>query len=199
MRDGTQRRRPLFPDRIVDPSQLPFVRGRRRGRLPHLEKEGCSYFVTFCVRGSERRRRRPGVAPEDVAWSSEPWRGRWRPLEDQRVAAAVEAALLRHQGERYLLSAWCVMPDHVHAVVTPLPPWTLGQVLQRWKSFTAHEANRILGRRGGFWQEESFDHLIRNRESFERFVAYVEGNPVAAGLCTRPEDWPYSSARAAAG
>ena len=63
------------------------------------------------------------------------------------------------------------------------------------KSFTAHEANKILGRTGKrFWQEESFDHWIRKAEEFERTANYIEWNPVSAGLVRRPEDWPWSSA-----
>jgi hypothetical protein len=63
------------------------------------------------------------------------------------------------------------------------------------KGSTAREANRILGRTGmRFWQEESFDHWIRNAEETRRVRTYIEGNPVAAGLVQKPEEWTWSSA-----
>jgi len=63
------------------------------------------------------------------------------------------------------------------------------------KGYTAREANRILGRTGQhFWQEESFDHWSRDEDEFFRIIAYIENNPVKAGLVTRPEDWQWSSA-----
>lgn len=116
-------------------------------------------------------------------------------LSLQRVARLVEDALLHFHGERYALHAWCVMPDHVHVLVTPLHDWSLERILHSWKSFTANEVNRMLHRKGTFWQPESFDHLVRSNEAFESFVAYIEANPVAAGLCSDPSAWQFSSAR----
>ena len=63
------------------------------------------------------------------------------------------------------------------------------------KGVTAREANKALQRTGQrFWQEESFDHWVRSEGSFDRIVLYIENNPVRAGLVTKPEDWPWSSA-----
>ena len=46
-----------------------------------------------------------------------------------------------------------------------------------------------------FWQDESFDRLVRNDTEFERIVEYIERNPVMAGLAATPEEFPWSSAR----
>ena len=116
-------------------------------------------------------------------------------MGDHQLAAIVEGSLLHFQGERYALSAWCVMPNHVHVVVTPFSDHSLSRILHSWKSFSAHEINRLLGNTGSVWEEESFDHLVRNERELERFVHYTESNPVTAGLCERPEDWKFSSAR----
>jgi putative transposase len=63
------------------------------------------------------------------------------------------------------------------------------------KGFTAHEANRILGLSGQpFWQDESYDHLVRSDAEFERIRAYIENNPVKAGLVAAAESWQWSSA-----
>ena len=46
-----------------------------------------------------------------------------------------------------------------------------------------------------FWQDESYDHLVRDDEEFQRIVRYIEWNPVKAGFVTCPEEFPWSSAR----
>ena len=112
-----------------------------------------------------------------------------------RIARVVEDSLLHFEGQRYALHAWCVMPDHVHVLVTPFEDRPLNTILHSWKSFTANEVNKMLHRAGALWQPESFDHLVRSPEAFERFAAYIESNPVAAGLCSDPSAWQFSSAR----
>ena len=187
---------------LQDPRSLPYTPGRSRGKLPHLVKPGCTYFVTFCLQPSHRahvqRRSDPAFIsdPDDVARMSEPSTVPVVPLLGlPRVARFVEDALLHFQGQRYGLHAWCVMPDHVHVLVTPFEDRPLGEILHSWKSFTANEVNRMLHRAGVLWQRESFDHLVRSPEAFQKFLVYIEANPVAAGLCTDPSTWQFSSAR----
>ncbi len=103
---------------------------------------------------------------------------------------------LRHfDAERYRLLAWCVMPNHVHTLVEMMVGFPLEDVVHSWKSYTAHEINRILGRRGRVWQPEGFDRYIRDEKHFNRVIGYIEDNPVSAGLVRSAEDWPWSSTR----
>jgi REP element-mobilizing transposase RayT len=188
---------------LVDPRTVPFTFGRMRGVHPHLYKDGCTYFVTFCLSDTvpaklERRRHteEENRDPEDLAACSEPVLDRGSMLlRDPRMAAIVEDALRHFQGTRYGLHAWVVMPNHVHAVLSPFEGRVLSEILHSWKSFTASAINRRAARTGKLWQHESFDHLVRNQECLVRFIAYTEDNPVVARLCRRPEDWPFSSAR----
>jgi putative transposase len=85
------------------------------------------------------------------------------------------------------------MPNHVHLLILPQVPVP---VLMRWlKGSTARSANRILGRTGQpFWQDESYDHYLRSSTPIERTIAYIEGNPVSAGLVDSAECWRWSSA-----
>ena len=108
-------------------------------------------------------------------------------MKDPRVAQLVRDALLHFDGQRYDLLAWCVMPNHVHAVVEPRPGHDLSNILHSWKSFTSNQANQVLGRTGTFWQAESFDHLIRDAEDFDRALHYTLDNPKQAGL----KDWQW--------
>ena len=104
-------------------------------------------------------------------------------------------ALKFFDGERYELRAWVVMPNHVHVVVWPMPPNTLSEILHSWKSFTAHEINKLLpGKVVPFWQRESYDHLIRDDDDLRRCCQYTLMNPVNAGLCAEGHLWPWTNA-----
>lgn len=115
-------------------------------------------------------------------------------LRDHRVAKLVEDSLLFHHGKKYWLYAWVIMPNHLHFLVTPLQNVELREIAHSIKSYTAHEANKLLNRRGQFWQHESFDRYIRNRKHFVSVIRYIENNPVKAGLCARAAEWRFSSA-----
>lgn len=120
-------------------------------------------------------------------------------LRDERIARLLEDSLLRFDGRRYHLLAWCVMLNHVHVLIETVEPWPLAGVIHSWKSYTAHEANRVLDRQGEFWQREYHDRYIRNSEHHLAAVRYIERNPVKAGLVERPDEWLWSSAKFRAG
>lgn len=115
-------------------------------------------------------------------------------LARPEIGAIVQNALLHFDADRDCLHAWCVMPNHVHVLATPLEGASLSSLVHSWKSFTAHAINAALGRQGTLWFEEYFDRAIRDDEHFWTAKAYIEENPVKAGLCVSPEDWPFSSA-----
>jgi REP element-mobilizing transposase RayT len=96
----------------------------------------------------------------------------------------------------YDLGAHVVMSNHVHVLLFPhVPP---PRLLRALKGATAREANLVLGRTGEpFWQGESYDHWVRNERELGRIAAYIENNPVKAGLVARAEDHPWSSAASA--
>jgi REP element-mobilizing transposase RayT len=116
-------------------------------------------------------------------------------LRDTRIAEMVQESLLHFDGERYRLSAWAVMPNHVHLLLTPINLWPLSKIMKLFKSYTSHEANRILDRRGQFWMEDYFDRYVRNARHFTNAIRYIESNPVKAGLSEAASDWRFSSAR----
>lgn len=124
-------------------------------------------------------------------------------LAKPEVANLVEDALLRRYAELYRLWSYVVMVNHLHLLIRPKPLQAgskdsfvpLKTITKSIKGYTAREANRILQRTGEhFWQQESFDHWARDEEEFFRIVAYIENNPVKAGLVRHPEDWMWSSA-----
>lgn len=115
-------------------------------------------------------------------------------LKDDRLAQMVQRTLLKDDGKKYRLSAWVVMPNHIHLLSTRFESYTLAEIMQSFKSITAHKANRTLRRSGEFWMPDYFDRWIRNAKHYKKTVEYIENNPVKAGLCLKPSDWPYSSA-----
>jgi type I restriction enzyme R subunit len=124
-------------------------------------------------------------------------------LRKPQLAKVVVDTLKHFDGQRYELIAWVVMPSHFHWLFRPLDAWaaTLLEeqaprevIMQSVKCYTARRCNEFLGRKGPFWQQESFDHCVRGEQELERIFDYIEYNPVKAGLCLRAEDWPYSSA-----
>jgi REP element-mobilizing transposase RayT len=89
------------------------------------------------------------------------------------------------------LHGWVVMPNHVHVLLTPLVP--VSKLTQSLKRYTAAEANRMLGIRGTFWQDESYDRVVRDGEEFGRVWRYVVMNPVKAGLVREFREYQWSS------
>jgi putative DNA methylase len=115
-------------------------------------------------------------------------------LKELGIARIVQESLLKFDSVRYSLFSWVVMPNHSHFLLTRFEDWKLEQIMHTHKSYTAHEANKYLSRTGKFWMDEYFDRYIRNTEHFQNTVRYIENNPVKAGLCSKPSDWPFSSA-----
>ena len=132
-------------------------------------------------------------------------------LTNQCIATIVRDNLYHHAGTKYSLWAYVIMPNHVHVLLKPDEVWEkrfevdgsgraqyergpLSAILHSLRSYTAREANKILGRRGKFWQGEAFDHWVRDNNEFERIIYYIEHNPVKAGLVSHPEYWCFSSA-----
>jgi REP element-mobilizing transposase RayT len=115
-------------------------------------------------------------------------------LREPEIARVIQETLFRFDPERYRLLAWCIMPNHVHALIETKAGFPLPGILHSWKSYTSSQANKLLRRRGDFWQREYFDRFIRNAEHYRNVVVYIEENPVKARLAKLKTEWPWSSA-----
>ncbi len=87
--------------------------------------------------------------------------------------------------------AYCVMPDHVHLVVSPSPSCDIVQFVGAFKNLAQRAAWR-LGVRGAFWQRSFWDHFVRSDEDLNAVIAYVLNNPVRAGLADTPEAYRFA-------
>ena len=119
-------------------------------------------------------------------------------LREPQIANLVVESIHYRDGEVYDLDAFCVMPNHLHLVFTPLRRaeedgyYALQAIMHSLKRHTARQANLLLRRQGAFWQQESYDHVVRDEAEWERIIIYVLNNPVKAGLVTRWTDWPWT-------
>ena len=116
------------------------------------------------------------------------------PLRDVAHAEILETALFHGVGFEYELFAWVIMPNHVHALIAPTAGIRLADIVQAWKSWSAKAINRRRGGSGAVWQREYFDRYIRDERHFAAACAYIEENPVKAGLAAKPGDWRFGSA-----
>ena len=183
---------------------------RQGAYLPHWTRGGAVYAVNFRLADSlpasvvktweferedivktARQMNRPLTASEEMRLDKlfsekverylDQGRGACWMLKGE-VATTVQNALRHFDEERYRLHAWCIMPNHVHAILQPHGGFELPDILHSWKSFSSRRANRALARTGKFWQPEYYDHLIRDENDFDCQVEYVLANPSRAGL-----------------
>lgn len=135
-------------------------------------------------------------------------------LRRPEVAEIVQNALHYYDHTKYDLLAHSIMPNHVHVVFidvrrvsrpdasdepgareldeTGVPSYVITDTLGSIKKYTARRANRILGRSGAFWQDESYDHVVQTQDELDRTINYVLNNPVKAGLVQSWEEWPWT-------
>jgi REP element-mobilizing transposase RayT len=184
---------------------------RKRGRLPHWHVPNGLYFITYRLAGSLPRHIEDEIASlrsSLVIARERDFDGKdarliereifkiteaqlhmsggecW--LRNNEVAQTVAASFEHRDGHEYDMLAYAVMPNHVH-LVCRLKAKELASVMKTWKSYTAHAANKILGRSGVFWQSDYFDVLMRDSDQLQRTIQYVLDNPATAGL----KEWPH--------
>lgn len=181
---------------------------KARRHLPHWEQKGVTQFVTFRQADAIAQEKLDLWNAEREAWlrdHAQPWDSEteelYHRLFSERLetwldqgagscvlaredaARLVENAMQHFDGERYVLDAYVVMPNHVHVLLKPLGEHTLSDIMHSWKSFTSREIKKAceLGD-GPFWQAERFDHALRSEASLETKRTYIRENPRKAKL-----------------
>jgi len=133
-----------------------------RRRLPHMQHKGSMYFTD----SNTSDRQELSDEERDIVFSS----------------------IKFLDGKKYDLEAAVVMPDHFHLLMSPLPKgkgvYSLSEIFHSIKSFSSHQIDR-----GTLWQDENYDHLIRNEADYLEKFRYLVDNPVVAGLVEKAEDY----------
>jgi len=183
-------------------------RGRySRGYLPHIDAGRTTQYITFrladSLPASLVAEWKSELAPKQEAKRKKELYSRIEKhldrghgsliLKNPRAGLIVHEAIQFYGGKKYDLHAWCVMPNHVHMLVTPLDGFTLTSIVRPLKSYTAKHIHDALGGEGRLWQPDFFDRLIRDGDHFDKVAKYIEWNPVKARLCDDPSLWPFTS------
>ena len=116
-------------------------------------------------------------------------------LNRRRLPPGARTLALRHALHEHGAALWMrvavVMPDHVHLIFSILGSLALPDIMRGIKGVSSRRINQLLGGKGPLWQDESFDHVVRNYEWSQRKVDYVCDNPVRAGIVRSPDDYPW--------
>jgi REP element-mobilizing transposase RayT len=184
--------------------QKGFRGWNERGYLPHRDSPGLTQFITYhladafptellgeweaLLKIEENRERRKKLEEYLDKGRGKGW------LRQSQVADLCDAKIRAFDGVDYELKAWCLMPNHVHVLVT-VTSVPMAEFVKEWKGGSAVECNKLLRCRGAFWAEDYWDTYMRDEEQERRCVRYIENNPVKARLVATAKDWRWSSAR----
>jgi REP element-mobilizing transposase RayT len=188
------------------PASWPASNWRSRGYIPHFDQPGLIQSITFrlydtvlealvdqwkielawiaklpATDSMQIALKKRIEAYEDIGYGV-----CW--LRHESIASIAQHALVHFDGKRYRIISWCIMPNHIHGVIEMLEGYPVSEIVHSWKSYIAHEANKILHRSGRFWFREYHDRYIRNADHLVNAVKYVENNPVKAGLALAKEE-----------
>lgn len=175
--------------------------------LPHWRQQGATYFVTFRLADALPREtlhylkrllaewERTHPAPRnnddweahahDLFRQEEAWLDAGHGsciFREPQFATEMADAILHFQEQRYLASAWVIMPNHCHLVIQPFDDWELEAILQGMKGTVARRVNLITGGTGSLWQQESYDRIVRDEEHLWQVVQYIGRNPQRSAL-----------------
>jgi REP element-mobilizing transposase RayT len=165
----------------------------RRRNLPHLERRGASYFVTWRLFGTLPSEilqvfKVRDFKKYDAYLDSDRSGDRW--LKQAECASIVKDVIL-DQHDRAFIDCFTIMPNHVHLLFEPHDETTLRAIMKRIKQISSFKCLKITGSSPPFWEEENYDHILRENER-ARVISYIIRNPVEAGLCKKWKDWPYT-------
>lgn len=141
---------------------MPSLRPKLQHQPPAWVRADAIYFITICTAQ----------------------RGNHLLIEDKLPKALLTAAAAYHD-RRWWCHLWLIMPDHIHGLIGVASPEHLAPTISDWKRYIArqHEVQ---------WQENFFDHRLRNRAELETKAAYIRANPVRAGLMPEGGHWPWA-------
>ena len=139
----------------------------QRKKLPHerprwLRPEDEIFFITACCESREKNQ-----------------------LCLPKIARAIfDSAEFRNQNDVWYAHLVCLMPDHLHALISFPYERPMKQIMSDWKRILANQLKIE-------WQRDFFDHRLRKDESYQEKADYIRANPVRAGFVTESEEWPY--------
>jgi putative transposase len=112
-----------------------------------------------------------------------------------RLGKKIMLLTLRNAKERYGFSLFnfCIMPNHIHLLIRP-GDGDLSRIMQWIKTNSAKWYNSIRGTSNHVWGERYFERVVKTPEDYSTVMAYIDRNPVKAGLVRSVGDWEESGA-----
>ena len=102
------------------------------------------------------------------------------------MAFQSEAQRLAYDND-WTLRCLTVMPDHLHLFFTLGERLTLSRTIARLKAKT----QVLIRAQGADWQDNFYDHRVRQQDSIESIIRYIYLNPHRAGWIQPDESWPH--------
>jgi Transposase and inactivated derivatives len=183
-------------------------------KLPHFYQPGRTYFITFIQKDSHPHtqikvtdNRDEFQLKYDKDISTHQKKNTFVEYDEyidlqisgnskliRKDLAAVVANTIHYLDNKdYELICYCIMPNHVHLVFSLIEKSRgISKIMQSIKRYSASEINKILKQKGSFWQDESYDRIVRNEVELFNIVQYVINNPVKALLVDNWEKWEYT-------
>lgn len=183
-----------------------------RSLLPHIQPKNGNFFVTFRLKMQLPEKISQSLSRNYAKNKVDGRSLKWKSFEEQfsmydnyldfiktgpqylsnsRIADMICKAIEYRDLKCYELICYSIMSNHVHLVIKKTKDY-LFNIMKSLKGYTAWEANKILGRKGPFWQVEYYDHLIRDKNDLINHINYTINNPVKAKLVHIWSDWRYT-------
>ncbi len=178
-----------------------------RRNLPHLYYDEGEYFITYRLANSIPLQKLNEIKSEVQNIDFDQFKRLFRKydaildsgefginyLKEKRIAEICKGTIHYPDGKEYKLICYCVMPNHIHIVFKLLENNKgISKIMQAVKGISAKEVNKILNRKGVFWQDESYDRLVRDEIELYFIIKYVLLNSVEAGLVNNWKDWEHT-------
>lgn len=178
-----------------------------RRNLPHLHYDFGIYFITYRLANTIPTDMLRKIHNPERNWDFEKFKRAFIKydsllnnsaaglyfLSQKNIAEICRYTLHYPDGNEYTLICYCIMPNHIHLVFKLLDyNKGISKIMQSIKRISARKSNLILGKEGKFWQDESYDRLVRNDVELYFIIRYVLLNPVNAHLVSNWEEWEYT-------
>lgn len=178
-----------------------------RRNLPHLYYDEGVYFITYNLANSmpieaikklkedsentsEEQKRHLSIKYDTFLHSENSGE---KYLSNSEIANISKETINYPDGKDYKLICYTIMPNHIHLVFELLKNNKgISKIMQSIKRISSRRSNLYLNREGKFWQDESYDRLVRDDVELYFTIKYVLMNPVEAGLVKNWKDWKYS-------
>jgi len=103
---------------------------------------------------------------------------------NENASKLLHAARFYEEQNRWHITVFLIMPDHLHAILSFASDHRMSRIVGDWKRYTARSL-------GISWQQNFFDHRLRDDDQILAKYYYILRNPEVSGLCEKAADWPW--------